>query len=197
VTKYILAGGNDRDYIEYGRNLATEVRKTLKGELTILSCFFSQPHERWSELATGFEAWFRDNFGDDIRYMAAKEKDFPEQIKQASVVYLHGGDDGLLIHKLRNYPEIAKHFKDKIVIGSSAGSICLGERSWSCDSRTVIRGLGLVPANTIVHFDSDYAEKRGRATIDWIQAEQELRADVGPNAPISVLREGQFEVFEV
>jgi hypothetical protein len=195
VTKYILAGGNDRDSVEYGQNLTAEILKTLTGDISVLSCFFSQPNENWQERISAFEPWFRENLGQNIRYVIASEAAFLNQIREADVIYLHGGDDDLLIGKLKNYPTLAASFKNKIVIGSSAGAISLAKKSWSCDSRTIVDGLGLVPTNTIVHFDSDYALKRGLEPIDWKKAEAELRTTVGPDEKISRLKEGNFEVF--
>jgi len=195
MTKYILAGGGDRDSAEYGQNLSAEILKTISGDISVLSCFFALPEAKLQEAVIAFEPWFRENFGQNMQYVIASEANFVDQIREADVIYLHGGDDDLLIGALKRYSDLALYFKDKIVIGSSAGAISLAKQSWSCDSRMVVTGLGLVPTNTIVHFDSDYAQKRGLQPIDWLQAETELRAAIGPNEKISKLAEGAFEVF--
>lgn len=198
MTTYILAGGADKKYPSYATALAAEVRKYKPGRLTVLSCFFAEPREVWEEKIVARTEWFKAVFGNDTEVVPAFPDIFPEQINACDVVYVHGGDDTLLAHYLDAVPNLTDLWKNKIVIGSSAGADYLsGQYYWSCDWRHVRKGSGITSLNVIPHYESEeYGMQDPRGPIDWQAARSELQAAVGPDAEVHPLREGEFVVVQ-
>ena len=197
MTKYILAGGADRKYPEYAAKLRSEIAKTITKPPLVLSCLFAEPREVWEGKFADRQAWFAATFGEGCITQMAFPDTFAEQIREADIIYLHGGDDTLLTHYLEEFDDLATLFSDKIVIGSSAGADYLAKEYWTCDWRQVRTGSGLTDLNIIPHFESpEYGISDPRGPINWATAEAELREAVGSGQKVTLLREGEFVVIE-
>lgn len=197
MTKYILAGGADRKFPSYGRNLAVEVFKSIKKPTKILSCFFAAPREDWEGKFAERQEWFHDTFGEDAKIVLAMPDTFLAQIKEVDIIYLHGGDETLLAHYLDGYGGLGQAWQGKIIVGTSAGAEYLARDYWTCDWRQVKTGKGLVDLHVITHFDSEeYGKSDSRGPIDWEAAQDELQATLEPGEEITILREGEFVVVE-
>jgi hypothetical protein len=197
MTTYILVGGGDRKSTEYGKNLAAEVYKRHPtSTLHVLSCYFAEPREDWETKFAQRQEWFRQVFGEEAVIKLAFPDTFREQVKQADVIYIHGGDDTLLSYYLNQYGKISEMFAGKVVVGSSAGADWLSASFWTCDWRQTREGAGLVSLNIIVHYGSNFGSSDPRGVIDWERAEAELRAQLKPGGQITRLPEGEFVVFE-
>lgn len=197
MSKYILAGGKDRKFPEYWSALATEIGSTKSERpFRVLSCFFSQSLSDWNKKFELFVPHFKIAFGEDAECKLASLDNFLDELNECDIVYLHGGTTHMLKGTLSKYKNIADHFKDKVVVGSSAGANYLSVKGWSPGMREVIDGAGIVPLNVIVHFGSNYGDDDPRGPIDWEKAEQDLRLAIEPNATITRLTEGSFIVVE-
>jgi hypothetical protein len=197
MTTCILAGGADKKNPSYNTELAAEVRKIAPGPLRVLSCFFAEPREVWEGKVASRTDWFKTVFGADTQITLAFPDVFAEQIEACDLVYLHGGDDVLLETYLNRYPDLAELWRDKIVIGSSAGANYLAVKYWTCDWRMVRTGSGLSGLNVIPHFESEtYGKEDPRGPIDWQAAKAELQAVVGDET-VTVVSEGEFTVVTV
>jgi peptidase E len=114
-----------------------------------------------------------------------------EQLTMADVVYLHGGDNTLLLEELGRYPQIPTIFKDMVVIGSSAGANYLSRYFWARREQRVRKGYDIVPYSVMVHHG---VTDSGIPRTDWDEAEALLVAQ-GGDTPLR-LREGHFWVIE-
>ncbi len=197
MTKYILAGGNDRDHIDYGHNLAAEIYRTVTRPVRILSCFFSSQELEWQIKSGDFEAWFREYLGKDITYEVARFEDFVEQVKVSDVVYLHGGDNVLLLDVLQSISGLPDGFAGKVIVGSSAGANYLSKKYWTRGKSAVETGAGVLNVGVMAHYGSRDDGTSDGKPIDWELAEQSLREELGSMAPILEIREGEFVVIEV
>ena len=191
MTKYILAGGEERKHDDYGRRLAAEVYKDLDRPVSILSCFFGRPKIEAPARAKAWEEWFKRYFGDDVVYAYATPTTFMAQIGAADVVYLHGGDNELLISTLKTYKGLAEAFQGKVVVGSSAGAYFLTKNYWGRSKQKVGSGSGIIPVGVVGHYGSD---EEGGPKTDWSFAEEQVAAASGTK-PI-LIREGEFTVIE-
>jgi hypothetical protein len=196
VTRYILAGGGDRKDPAKGRRLCEAFTEGLSRPVRILDCFFAEPRETWEQKFANFKAFYAQHLGNNATPELAFPATFEEQAAKADVIYLHGGDDTLLGHYLKQYPDLtARIFKDKTVVGSSAGASFLSTFSWTCDWREARPGSGIVPVRVIVHYGSNYGSDDSRGPIDWRQA----RAALAPHHPelsLHSLAEGEFIIIE-
>lgn len=196
MTKYILAGGNDRQFEDYGVRLAEEVYKTVKRPARILSCFFAVPEDQWRHKTLDREDWFRSCFGADIQYNLARLETLIDQVENADLVYLHGGDsNALMLERMKAFPDIAQALEGKVVVGSSAGANYLSRKFWTRSKRQVMDGSGIVPCGVMVHYGS-VDGGFGSGVVDWSNVERAVRAEIGPDAELLKIPEGQFVVIE-
>lgn len=193
-TKYILAGGNDRGSVEYWAKLAAEINNS--NPVHVLSCFFSQPRENWESKYPAYNEVFMKAFGKLVTRELAFPHDFRGRVKNADIIYLHGGDDTLLVHYLDGFNDLKDMFAGKTVIGSSAGADYLSRNYWTCDWRDTFSGSGLTPLNIIPHYGSDYGKDDPRGPIDWEAAHRAFKETIGSGQEVVCLREGEFVVFE-
>jgi len=191
MTKYILAGGADLRFDDFGLQLAEEVYRTVQRPAKILSCFFSTPSDYWGLNVETWQPWFRKYFGEDIMWMHALPDTFPDQIRAADVVYLHGGDNDLMLAMLGRYPQLPVLWKDKVVIGSSAGVNYLSRYFWRRRQQKITEGSGILPLSVMTHYESDDPEV---PHTNWAKVEENLVALTGEN-PLR-LREGHLRVVE-
>lgn len=196
MTKYILAGGNDLGIKDFPERLNKEIQNT-KNEFSVLSCFFSRPESDWNEQSKIHESWFAKNLKGMKQYSYATERNFKDKAKIADIIYLHGGDTVLLSEKIKKQGDLKEIFKDKIVIGSSAGANILSTDYWSSSRAEHHKGLGILDINIMVHFGAKNHEGRKRNQKDWQAEEREFRKIIGKDAEIIKLPEGEFKVFEV
>jgi hypothetical protein len=193
-TVFILAGGNDRKSPDYGRRLSEDIAKHITNP-KILSCFFSWPEETWEQKAQDWKGWFSDNFTQPFTYDYAKADSLIDQIDVADVIYFHGGDTNLLFEKLPDTEDLKKHFKGKVIIGSSAGANMLSKYFWSSKRAVFGEGLGILDINVMVHYGALDHEGFKRTPEDWKREEAEFQKRIG-DKKITYLPEGQFIVME-
>lgn len=196
MTRYILAGGNDRAEGGYGPRLAAEIRRQFSGSIRLLSCFFADPEDQWRHKASYWEPWFKTCLGSGLEYELASLETFLEQAVAADVIYLHGGESNeLILERMQTLPDAAKAFEDKVVVGSSAGANYLSRKFWTRSKRQVMDGAGLVPCGVMVHYGS-VDGGFGSGVVDWPDAERAVRAALGPDVDLLKIPEGQLVVLE-
>jgi len=194
VSKYILAGGCDRKYPDYGRRLADFVKKEITSPV-VLSCCFSQPIEKRNTKRTDWDVWFAKYFDFAKNIIRAEEEVFFEQAQQSDVIYLHGGETRRLIKALPDFEAVRRAFEEKIVIGSSAGANYLSTLSYSPSKNIVQNGSGILDMGVVVHYGiSSFNEKR-YSLAQWHSAAKSVKASLG-GKPLILLPEGGFTVID-
>lgn len=196
MTRYILGGGGEAK-VGGAEPFCYAIRGDHKGKLRILDCFFAEAPETWEEKfnrkATAFfDAYMLGDFACEL----AQPNIFAQQVAQADVVYLHGGDERVLAKYLEPF-QLPQLWRGKTVVGTSAGAMFLSAVSWGCDRRAVARGAGIVQAGVIVHYASDYGSDTPEGPIDWRKAKAELAAQTPKGLPLFALGEGEFVALEV
>lgn len=192
-TTYILAGGNDRQYSDYGKRLGQEIVKH-SARPKILSCFFSQPEDTWVEKTKDWNSWFADNLSQPFSYDYTRQETLLDQIDAADVVYFHGGITDLLLAKLPDAKTMKQHFAGKMIIGSSAGSNMLSRHFWSSSKGIYGEGKGVLDLSVMVHYGATIVGDNQRTTEEWAQQEQTFASMV--NMPITHLPEGRYIVIK-
>lgn len=194
MTKYILAGGNDRAFDEYPRALLEQLPYPTK-EVALLSCFFSSPESEWADKQIDWRSWFKEKMG-IANHTVATHTNFVDEVKKCNTVYFHGGDTKMLIASMLKVDKLKEALSGKVVIGSSAGANMLSRCYWSSSLQEPRRGLGLVQSNVMVHYGARNAGV-ARSANDWKKEDRLFQEYVGLNRNILHLPEGEFEVFEV
>jgi peptidase E len=197
MTKYILNSGGLKNNPEKAAKFNQEIVKGLGSAPHILFCYFATARESWEERFKEHAKRFLESMESGINpklELAFPDK-FIEQLKNNDAVILHGGDDTLLMHWLKQY-DLPKAWTEKVVAGSSAGSDVLAKYFWTCDWRKNMDGLGILPLKFIPHYKSSYGQDDPRGPIDWEVAYSELSNYKDKSLPIHALEEGDFIVIE-
>lgn len=198
MTKYFLNSGATMKNPEKGVKFFSEIFKDLRPQPKLLICAFAQPREDWEERFKRGQEFFNQNFNSDIKPILtlAMPENFQQQVAEADVIYIHGGDDHLIQYWLKQF-DLPKIWEGKRVAASSAGSNALVKHFWTCDWRKTMDGLGIIPVKFLPHFKSSYGEDDPRGPVDWDKAKSELVNYGDTDLPIFTPQEGDYEVFEV
>lgn len=197
MTRYIVNSGGIKRDSEKAKAFATEIVKGLGDHPRILYCYFANPRQDWeekfSEYSKGFKSWLPEAI--QPGFEMAMPDIFDEQIKRSDAIYMHGGDDHLLMYWLRQF-DIPRIWEGKTVATNSASSDALSKYFWTCDWRQCMEGLGILPIKFIPHYLSDYGNTDPRGPVDWHKAYDDLKMYGDPSVPIHALEEGDYIVFE-
>lgn len=195
MTHYILVGGNDRAYDEYGENVSRVIRPLIKTPMKILSCQFAKNEEDWQKVFESWKSWFLKYLGDDAQLQLAAPETFLEQITWADVIYLHGGHTWKQEAMIKQYTDLEERFEGKIVIGSSAGANYLSKTYYSPSLDKIGHGSGIVPLNIIVHYGAGSDGEVAFTPSKWSQVVERMKSTI-VGEEITLLPEGEFVVFE-
>jgi peptidase E len=196
MTTFVLAGGNDRAHPSFGQNLSKLIIEQVKNP-RILSCFFASPESEWQERKNSWYDWFKNNISADFNYGMSTKEHFADEISNANIIFLHGGDNELLFKQLSNFDNLAELLKDKLIIGSSAGANVLAVKYWTRSKSQVGRGLSIIPYGVMSHYGSFDGGFNDNQDVHWDEAEQHLRQALSENCSIVRLKEGETFVVEL
>lgn len=195
-TTFILAGGNDRTTDGYAKRLEAELIKHIPSRPKLLSCFFSAPENEWPIKYQNWKEWFTTSFSFEFDYDYAQKATFLQQIDEADIIYLHGGNTQLLSEALPDTDQFKAHLQGKVVVGSSAGANILSKNYWSSTKAVPRHGLGILDINIMVHYGTTNHEGRTRISEDWKKEEMEFRKFVDAGEIVHI-PEGQFIVRQL
>jgi len=192
MTRYLLYGGNDRAYEGFASSVLHEIYRA-NVQPVVLSCMFSVADDKAEEKFISWKQWWQVKGADFRNYTLANKIDFLDQLERADVVFLHGGDNDLLIDSLYKYQNIEDHFKGKLIIGSSAGANFLARAFYSRSYGGWRPGSGIVPYNILVHYGVSEQDN----PINWSTSEAAIAEFNGSN-PKDIVRihEGDYFVYE-
>jgi peptidase E len=191
MTKYILAGGYIQKAEDGGRAFCEELVKDVEvyRQVKILDCMFARPVDSWKEKLEEDHKLF-SKFFKNFKLVLADENKFTEQVKEADVVFLRGGETDMLLDRLNKSPDWTKELDGKTVAGTSAGAMALAKYSHALEKDELIEGLGVLPVKMIAHWKSTIYD------IDWEKALQQLKS-YKEDLPLYTLAEGEFKVFNI
>ena len=193
MTKFILAGG----YVSYaadgGRQFCRDLTGGFKSPVKILVVFFARSRDSWKADLEQEKKFFADNLHDRAcrLIMASPEPmEFHQQVQNADVIWIKGGDTPPLMETLTQDLDWTKHLHGKTVGGTSAGAYALATIYHELDRPVLGQGLGFVPVKIAAHWQSP--EYKPSAT--WDNIRQELEA-TDPELPVLLLKEGEYRVY--
>lgn len=197
MTKYVLNSGGIKNHPALAKKYFAEVFRGLGTTPRLLVCCFAQPREDWEEKYKRDVEKFPSFSPEGIvpQLELAFPETFEEQIRKSDALYLHGGDDHLLLYWLKKF-SIPKIWEGKVVATSSASSNVLCSHFWICDWRQCMDGLGIFPIKFIAHYDSNYGANDSRGPVNWKAGYADLEAFGDTALKIYAMKEGEFAVFE-
>lgn len=151
----------------------------LKKDLRILECDFASPILRRS-LRDRFRSW---KSGRELADMNR----FGQQVKDCDVLILHGGSTPHLIHRLTELDGWREHLNNKIIVAYSAGVSALTSYSFNRDHNVILRGLGILPFKSIVHYNP---------YKDWPLLMELAKFRPHEKLPLLTVSDDEYYVFE-
>ena len=179
-TKFILHGGFIPGGKQENDDFFQEILKDAPEKAKILLVYFAKESDRVAKNKEEDIGQFNKNKGNKfLSFEVATEELFPEQVKKADVIYLHGGHSGKLLEALKNFSNLKQLFAGKIIAGDSAGANVLVSAFYS-QKIGASEGLGLIPIKIICHYLAENKEKLNK---------------IKPNLETLFLLEYQVRVF--
>jgi len=189
MTKYILHGGATRAPLDGNKRFFREALVGQKNKVKILAVYFAREQKDYDWMFDLEQDNFKSNSPEkdiEIEIASSNMAVFREQLKQADVIYVRGGDTFRLIDKIKQLPEFAELISGKIYAGSSAGVYLVAKYYYENDRDVIAEGLGILPIKAIAHWSED--------KIDILKKLKNVEPE---DMPIYKLMEGEFVVIEV
>lgn len=193
-TKYILAGGYIQNASDKGEAFCHELVKDVNKEsIKILDCMFARPKKDWQETIKKDTDFF-SRYLAKFELVIADPDNFPEQVKEADIIFLRGGFTLPLMEALSKDISWAKELGGKVVAGTSAGAEVLAKYYHVLKTNRTGDGFGLIPIKFVPHWKSVFFDGETQ-NLDWDKILQELK-EYKEDLPVLTLAEGEFKVFE-
>lgn len=189
MTTYILHGGRykvespDNDY--FFKQFAVHVPKD---KVTILMCYWARPKTNWGSLFERDKERIAKHTTKKVDvHMVDSADTLRALLPDADVLFVSGGEEELLRPYMSRLGYLKDMLKGKVFIGSSMGTF-LASKNYvlslsTQNENTVYEGLGLIPYNTLCHFNIEKNKEKKIA----------LLKNKDPHTPILCIDEGKFE----
>lgn len=161
MTKYILHGGAWQPTADY-KKFFSEMISGLSEGANILCVYFAREKDMWNENFAEDKMKFSSVSQQKVfNYVMANDKTsaFIEQVKQADLIYIRGGDTHVLQEYLEKISSLESLLYDKVVAGSSAGALVLSKYYYENDDDTYNQGLGILTIKTFCHYTEENSDK--------------------------------------
>ena len=179
-TKYVLHGGFTPGAKQENDPFFQEILKDAPSSVKILLVYFAKEANRVEDNKNEDIKQFNKNKGDrTLFFEVATEESFIEQVRNADVVYLHGGATLKLLDTLKQFSDLASLFTGKTIAGDSAGANVLCAEFYSLKNGPG-EGFGLLLFKIICHYTEENKYK-----LD----------DIKPALETFFLKEYEFKVF--
>jgi peptidase E len=190
-TTYILHGGEtSKDTPDNNLFFKYFTQFVEKDEVRILMCYFTKEKEIWdSRLESDRDKIARQTSKKIFLTLAEDPNDLINKLDDHDVLYVAGGNPEPLESNLSLFKEFKNKLAGKVYLGCSMGAFIVSSHYvLTFDPQQpskVHHGLGLLPINTLCHFD--------------IEEEKELKVSLlekeAPQLPILTLNECKSVVF--
>lgn len=190
MTTYLLHGGATSKDLPGNDDFFAQFTKLVeKNEVKILLCYWSRNRDEWQKLIERDSAKIQKNTEKQVTFHVVEdESDLFSKIDEYDVLYVAGGDAELLEPHYESLSELKEKLDGKIYAGSSMGAFLASESYVlsfdSQDSDNKHKGVGLLPIQTLCHWDIEEQKEMKLSLLD-------------SHKPIIVLNEGEFvEIYE-
>ncbi|MDD2486794.1 MAG: Type 1 glutamine amidotransferase-like domain-containing protein [Candidatus Gracilibacteria bacterium] len=155
MIKFILHGGDSSSFCDENKKFFKTVFCNIKKE-KILYIPFAQDMEKWktSFLEEKIGLYIK-NRKYNITVASVKKIDLIIQIISSKVIFIPGGDFLKLMPRIYFLKHLRFLFRNKIIVGVSAGTNIFSRYSYSQDYDDILEGLGFLNIKTICHFDEE------------------------------------------
>tara|TARA_Y100001935_G_scaffold240590_1_gene229251 strand:- start:412 stop:996 length:585 start_codon:yes stop_codon:yes gene_type:complete len=155
-TKFILHGGYTGEENNLNQGYFSEMIANVPDGGNMLLVYFASKDEKVDEKYKQDYSRIKSLLknGKEIVVLRATEENFIQEVKNADVIYIRGGDTQKLKSVLDKYPEFVEVIKGKTISGSSAGAYVLSKYYFTNSQNKVLEGCGCIPVRIICHYES-------------------------------------------
>lgn len=192
-TTYILHGGQTSKESKYNDDFFKEFTISTESQtVRILLCYWAREEIQWQALSDRDKTKIQNQSSKNIETdIVTNPQELFKKIKDYDVLYVAGGDAPLIEPYYDHLGDLREHLSGKVYIGSSMGAFLVSENyvlSYdSQDSKTVHKGTGILPINTLCHWDVENNKDQ----------KIKLLSDHAPQLPIITLDECHFAKFVI
>jgi peptidase E len=191
MTTFILHGGYTGEKNELNESFFKELALCIPTGGNVLLVYFASTSgvaQKYEEDKKRIGSFINNR---DVQFVLADVDNFREQLLEADVIYIRGGDTSKLKKDIEQTPDFCDLIRGKVVSGSSAGAYVLSTYYFSNSTNKVWSGLGCLPIRCACHFEST---KHGEAVgKDPIAALNEYDNSL----ELVLLRDSEWRVFQV
>jgi len=155
-TKYILHGGKFQKDNEDNLRLRNHIVNTFKVKKILLCCFACES-ELWGTIFDSEVEKFK-KISEDVSINLANQETFENQLNASDCMIIVGGDSFKLIDQLNEY-DLTFLFKNKLILGISAGACAVSQSFYSNDESKCAIGLDLVNKKVFCHYNESKTDK--------------------------------------
>lgn len=190
-TTYILHGGaTKKDNLDNELFFKYFTEFVEKDSVKILMCYFAREKEEWDGLLESAKTKISNEITKQVSLTIANDpEDLLNKLQTHDVLYVDGGEAEFIEPLLPQLAGLKHAIKGKVYIGSSMGAFIVSSQYvLSFDSQDTLsshRGLGLLPFNTLCHWN---VEKKKEEKITLLKKSS-------PDFPILTLDEGKMAMF--
>jgi len=154
MTKYILHGGNTKELNEDNNGFFREMTLGLPGRVHVLLNYFSRLDSEIEECAKEDKRrLLKNSQNKDLSFEIADPQKFIDQLKKCNIMYMRGGDSAKLIKMMSPFSDLKELFKNKVIVGSSAGVYVMTRYYWENDTGILGEGLGILNFKVYCHYN--------------------------------------------
>jgi peptidase E len=191
MTTFVLHGGEtsikSKSNYRFFKQFTDLVEKS---EVKILMCYFARDKSRWEKLfVRDKQRIIKQSCKKTVITLVKNVDDLYKKIKNYDVLYIAGGGNEFIEPYLSKLSDLKTHLKNKVYIGSSMG-VYIASHNYvlsteAIDKNNVHKGLGLIPFNSICHWN---VKKDKKKRIDLLR-------NTSPKLPVLLIDEEQSITF--
>ena len=191
MTQYFLHGWYSSRKSEKNKIFFSEILESFSKEekVSVLIILFARGKKCWEEKYEEIKNTFlycHPSIKFDFKLASKENKDFIDQIKTSQIIFFSGGNSHILQKELEKITMLEKLFKDKIIVGSSAGCLIFSRYYYENDDDSYNKWLGFLNAKVICHYDKNTNE----------EAKKKLENFWEKDIAVYALKEEEFMVIE-
>jgi len=188
MTTFVLHGGETSSASPDNNLFFKQFTELVdKDEVKVLMCLWSRPKEKWDDLVKRDSQKILEQTNKKVTFDTLERvEEIEDKVTICDVLYVLGGEAELIepyYDKIKNLKEL---IDGKVYVGSSMGVFMVSSNYVlsfdSQDELTVHKGLGLLPIQTLCHWDVEEKKKQKLS----------LLADNDSSMPIVTLDECKF-----
>jgi len=144
-------------------NFHKKILSWVKNPIVLVLLWTTSDMNKKLEYMKIIESYFKDLGAMRVIFLEENDKNLDKIFREANILYIPGGDTNILLEKIKRNQEVVEKIRnfEGILIGNSAGAICLAKEGYGHIEGNLVKyeGLGIIDVKILVHFKWEDLEK--------------------------------------